>query len=109
MPPAYSSTLGESSDPRICGVMPGIVGWLWSGRFAPPLAANQSNTDRIASGVAVSGPLAFALIDGPRYVKRNCCGLPAGDDEAAMLLEVAATDFAKLAFTDHVRSPVGCH
>ena len=33
----------------------------------------------------------------------NCsvCGLPAGDDESAMLFEMAATYFAKLPVIDH--------
>jgi hypothetical protein len=35
------------------------------------------------------------------------CGLPAGDDESAMLLAMALTYFAKLAVTDHFCSPVG--
>ena len=37
------------------------------------------------------------------------CGLPAGDDESAMLLAIAETYLAKLPVTDHFCSPVGSH
>src|SRR5580765_1395530 len=86
-----------------------MLGAPLSGRLAPPFALYQANTVAIASGVAVSGPFAFALTFGPRYTNRNCWGLPAGDDESAMLLEIAATYFAKLAVTDHFWSPAGSH
>src|SRR3954464_8011283 len=98
----------ESSEPWICGVTPGIVGAPFSGRLAPPLALNQSNRVRIATGGATSVPaLASGLIAGPRYTNWKLCGLPAGDDESAMLFEIAATYFAKLAVSDHFCSPVG--
>src|SRR5437870_347381 len=59
---AYARPLLASSGPCIFGVMPENVGWLWSGRIAPPLAENRSNTGRIASVAEVSRPPGFAEI-----------------------------------------------
>ena len=60
-PLAYSHALGEDSPSAIRGVTPGIVGAPLSGRFGPPLAKNQSKTERMAravgTGVVVPGPL----------------------------------------------------
>src|SRR5262249_44793748 len=100
-PTAYSRLFGESSEPWICGVTPGIVGAPFNGKFGPPLALNQLKSVTRASALETSGPFAFALIAGPRYANWSVCGLPAGDDESAMLFEIAATYFAKLPVTDH--------